>query len=350
MGSLEARLAELFTDANLDALRFAAGQQVEVERKVRRMLRDVRDELLKADPTKRAEVDALIKHVSEILIKGYREIATGQAVAMGAFAPIAAKGAVNAVNIAVGANLLDMPKRALKVSNLLIEGAPSADWWAGQAYNVRRRFSQVVLSGFAEGVTTDQMARAILGRGPVGRSLPGEGILDVSLREARSLVHASVQTVANAARRDTFKQNSDIVIGVRQISTLDGKTTLQCQARDQKEWTLEGEPVGHKIPYNGGTPLHWGCRSAETSVLKPLVIDGVTLPTFRGSTRASRDGQVDSSLTFEKWLEGKSQDFQDEALGRGRAKLWRDGVITFSDLLDLRGNPLTLKQLLDKYT
>ena len=350
MADIERRLAELFTDANLDALRFAAGQQNDVERQIRRIARQARATLIDADPKRQAQIEALIREVAKLIAQGYSEISAEQIKALESFAPLAATSTAASVNTAVGASLLKVPNRlSVKVERLLIEGAPSAEWWAAQAYTMQRNFARVVRTGFVEGLTTEQIARAVSGIGPGGVQLDGAGFLEKSLRESRSLVHTSVQTVANAARREVFEQNSDIVIGVRQISTLDNRTTLQCQARDQKEWDMQGNPVGHKIPYNRGVPVHWGCRSVEVSVLKPLTINGVQLPGFRSSQRASQDGPVDSALNFERWLEGKSQAFQDEALGKGRAQMWRDGKITLSDLLDLRGNPLTLAQLKKKY-
>ncbi|TCU91621.1 hypothetical protein [Paracandidimonas soli] len=351
MANIERRLAELFTDANLDALRFAAGQQNRVERQIRRIAKDARTRLIDADPRRQAQIEALIRDVAKLIAQGYSNISAEQIKALESFAPLAAANTTAAVNTAVGATLIKAPKKlSANVARLLIEGAPSADWWAAQAYTMQRNFARVVRSGFVEGLTTEQIARAVTGIGPAGVQLDGAGFLEKSLRESRSLVHTSVQTVANAARREVFHENDDIVIGVRQISTLDNRTTLQCQARDQKEWDMQGNPIGHKIPYNGGVPIHWGCRSAETPVLAPLTINGVQLPGFRTSQRASQDGPVDAALTFESWLEGKSQAFQDEALGKGRAQMWRDGKITLSDLLDLRGNPLTLAQLQAKYS
>lgn len=61
------------------------------------------------------------------------------------------------------------------------------------------------------------------------------------------------------------------------------------------------------------------------------------------------DGQVAASTTFEAFLERKGKAFQDEMLGKGRAQLWRDGTITLPQLLDLKGNPLTLAELKAKY-
>lgn len=350
MAGIEDRLAELFTDTNVDALRFAAGQQNEVEREIRRLARQARALLIDADPKRRAQVEAVIRDVAKLFAQGYRNISAQQITALSSFAPLAASGAAQAINTAVGAALIQAPRKlGMKAAQVLIEGAPSADWWAAQGLVVQRNFARVVRTGFVEGLTTEQIARAVTGKGPGGVQLEGAGFLERSLRDARSLVHTSVQTVANVARREVYEANDDIVVGVEQISTLDRRTTIQCQARDRKQWDMRGNPIGHKIPYNRGVPIHWGCRSVEVSVLKPLTINGVELPGFRSSKRASQDGPVDSGLTFESWLEGKSEAFQDEALGKGRAQMWRDGKITLSDLLDLRGNPLTLAQLRKKY-
>ncbi|MGU1581195.1 hypothetical protein ACSEP4_02095, partial [Pseudomonas aeruginosa] len=149
------------------------------------------------------------------------------------------------------------------------------------------------------------------------------------------------------ARMEVYKANSGEngpVKGYRQLSTLDSHTTEICMVYDQKTWDLQFRPVGHSLPYKQGCPRHWGCRSATLPWLKTMRELGIDVDEVK-STRASMDGQVPASLNFETWLKGKSKAFQDEKLGPGRADLWRRGVITLSDLLDQRGNPLSLAQL-----
>ncbi|WP_327078137.1 colicin D domain-containing protein, partial [Glaesserella parasuis] len=63
------------------------------------------------------------------------------------------------------------------------------------------------------------------------------------------------------------------------------------------------------------------------------------------STRASQDGPVSEQINYENWLKSKSPGQQDQVLGKGKADLWRRGVITFADMLDQSGRPLTLKDL-----
>jgi hypothetical protein len=46
-----------------------------------------------------------------------------------------------------------------------------------------------------------------------------------------------------------------------------------------------------------------------------------------------------------QWLESRTKEQLDDQLGVGRAKLFRQGKITLQELVDVKGNPLTLKQL-----
>lgn len=72
-------------------------------------------------------------------------------------------------------------------------------------------------------------------------------------------------------------------------------------------------------------------------------------PEFTPSTRASMDGQVAADLTFADFLAGKGNAFKNEVQGKGEADLWRAGKMTLQQLLDQRGNPLTLERLRAKY-
>ena len=83
--------------------------------------------------------------------------------------------------------------------------------------------------------------------------------------------------------------------------------------------------------------------------LKSLEEMGVNSNEILPAMRSSMDGRVAADLTFADFLKGKSPEFVDEMLGKGRAQLWRDGTITLNQLLDQRGNPLTLAQLRQRY-
>lgn len=151
-----------------------------------------------------------------------------------------------------------------------------------------------------------------------------------------------------------------------------------CIAYSRKQWSLPDKiPLGHNLPYKSGVPRHFQCRSSEIAVTKswheligtPLrAADNATLDAaFREKLRAmgweeeriqkamlrvqsSMDGQVPADLDYQQWLKRKSAADLDDVLGKGKADLFRRGVITdLSDLVDFRGNPLTLKQLRQRH-
>jgi len=228
--------------------------------------------------------------------------------------------------------------RAL-ASEVLIQGAPSADWWARQAGDTAFRFAGAIRTGVAQGETNAQIVARVRGKADM------PGVIEVSRRNAEALVRSSVQTVANTARLEVFKANADVINGVRQLSTLDGRTTDICVAYSGGQWDLEGKPLpGTKLPFNGGPPRHWNCRSVLSPIVAP--IKGLD---FGPTTRASMDGPVSADLSFADWLQKKPAAFADDLLGKGRAQLWRDKKITLAQLLDQRGRPLTLAELQEKY-
>lgn len=223
------------------------------------------------------------------------------------------------------------------VSDVLIQGAPSKDWWAKQSEQTHFNFAQQVRQGVAQGETNQQIISRV------------SSIMDVRKRDAASLVQTSVQTIANDARLATFRQNSDVTKGVRQLSTLDGHTSDICMAYSGAEWDLDGNPInGTSLPFDGGPPRHFNCRSVLVPITKTFRELGLDIDEPDAGTRASDEGQISAKITFDEFLSRKSKAQQDDMLGVGRAELWRSGKITLRDLLDQKGRPLTLKQLQNK--
>lgn len=125
-----------------------------------------------------------------------------------------------------------------------------------------------------------------------------------------------------------------------------------CKARSGLVWDLTTKaPVNHSIPWNGGLPAHWNCRSVMVAVLRPLE----DLPTRKrkavetGAMQSSMDGEVAADMDYSDWLKTKSQKFQRDALGDGRWELWKEGRIQLKDLLDQSGNPMSLEELRRRY-
>lgn len=227
----------------------------------------------------------------------------------------------------------------------LVQGATIKDWFSRLSNTLRFDIERAVKVGVSLGQTNRQIADSIIGMGDKGPQPIAK-----ARRDANAITRTAVQTIANDARLAFYGENPDYIKAVQWVSTLDSRTSDICIARSGKTWSFpDFEPQGHKIPWNGGPPAHWACRSTVIPILKTLREMGIDRDNFQQTTRASMDGQVAADITFDDFLKGKPKEFADQMLGKGRAELWREGKITLSELLNAKGQPLTLTQLAEKY-
>jgi hypothetical protein len=302
---------------------------------------------------KLARMEKLLQQTRETIATRYGTMRNEVHSDLREVASLSSKNAAAGINTAVNVNIATTglaPERLRAlVDGTLIEGAPSKQWWADQAATTLRNFTNEVQKGYASGEGGAEIAKRITGTEKNGYT---DGVMSISKRNAIALIRSSVQAVSNSARRETFENNDDIIENLQQISTLDGRTTIICKARSGLQWNLKTkEPVGHIIPWNGGSPHHFQCRSVDVAVLKPLnkIPDKKKKSIEEAGTQASMDGQVPDDMDYQSWLRTKSESFQREVLGEGRWKLWNQGKLTLPQMLDMRGNPLTLAELKRKY-
>jgi len=138
----------------------------------------------------------------------------------------------------------------------------------------------------------------------------------IPLRRFESLIKTAVMSLASSIVIRSFNW---LDIQWQQISVLDNRTTQVCQDYAFKVWNAKLEPVGHSLPFNGGPPRHWHCRS----ILLPLM-----------------DGKPVEEMSFKQWFDGLSDTAQDETFGV-KAKLFRSGKVPAADLFkNLRPAPL----------
>lgn len=350
-------IADALIGRTVDMFRFTAHERAAVLQILKRLEEDLLELLVfsgrKLTDATRAEKAALLKQAQTLIADYYGE--AGDMIGRNLAGLGELEGEATAASIAAG--FAGAIKPALPpqgffkslISNTLIEGAPSADWWKRQAGDTAFRFANEVRQGVAAAETNAQILRRIRGT----TSTPG--VMAVSRHNAAALVQTSVQTVANASRFETFKANDDVIKGWRQLSTLDGHTTVICVAYSGKEWNKKLEPIGHDLPFVSakgalsGTPRHWNCRSLMSVITKTFAELGIDLPEFRPTTRSASGGPVAASTTFEQFIDRKGAKFADELLGPGRADLYRDKKITLSQLLDQSGRPLSLAELRKRY-
>jgi len=330
----------------IDLLRVEAGARGEALALLTQLQNELIAALAKADLTAlgKTRLTALLDETTNTINDYYAQLQDDAHAMLGGVAESTAKATADIIENAVAIDMTaSLPTAAYLdriVGNTLIMGAPSEEWWARQAQDTAFRFSNAVRQGLVAGDTNEEIVARVAGSRDVA------GIMDISRSNARSLIHTSIQAVANSARNETYQKNADVVEGTRQVSTLDSHTTDICIAYDGAEYDLEGNPIGDtSLPYENGVPRHWGCRSVEIPITKE--IEGAPVPPE--GERASSDGPVPGDFTFEDYLNTRTVAQQDEQLGAGRAQMWREGTITLQQLLDLHGNPMTLDELRAKY-
>ena len=343
--TLDSYLADRVLTRQLYLMRFSAGEQKKVLAVLVTMRAELVAKLRAGDVTDfaRGRLKTLLKQCEAVIDHGYGQIQTtldfeglAQVEAEATAAPLAAVG--------LEASIPTVATMKAVVNGSLIAGAKSADWWAKQSNDLAFKFAAQVRQGIAQNETMTQIVRRVAGSEKLG--IPG--IFEGARQNAFALVHTSVMQVASDARLATYRANSDIIKGVRQLSTMDGHTTPVCVAYSGAEWDLDGNPInGTTLPFNGGPPRHWGCRSVLTSITKTFAELGIKgLPELPDTgERASDLGPIDRKTTMDQFLKMHDTDWQDKMLGKGKAQLWRDGKITLSQLVDGTGRELTLEEL-----
>lgn len=345
----------------VDLMRFDARTRREVLKQLEQLEKDILDRLRASDiagedgvstltPFQRTRLETLRQSVTETIRTAYREIDRSTASELSDLSVSEGDWVVKNLNRMLGVETLtSVPTPSLLravASDAVIQGAPSQEWWSRQAGDLAQRFSDQIRQGMIAGETNSQIVRRIRGTRAAGYN---DGIMGVTRRNAEALVRSSVQAVANEAQKTTARENSDVVKGYQALATLDSRTSDYCIARSGLAWDLDGNPIGHSLPFNGGAPWHWNCRTVMIPLLKSFRELGVNRDEIPPSTRSSLDGQVAEDLSFNDFLKGKSKTFQNDLLGEGKAQLWRDGKISLTDLLDQKGRPLTLEQLKERH-
>jgi SPP1 gp7 family putative phage head morphogenesis protein len=203
------------------------------------------------------------------------------------------------------------------------------------------RVNKAVRVAWSQGKPTQQAVRELLGTKAKNYA---DGQIAVSRRHATTTINTATQHVANSARQELWEKNSELVKGYHWVATLDRRTSRQCKGLEE----MYGVGKKYFLPGQGPVPpIHVNCRSSTASKLdsKYDFLD-------EGATRASsglRNKQVDSKLTYYSWLQQQPEKFQVTALGKKRAKLFRDGGLSakrFAELdLDRNFKPITLAEM-----
>ena len=200
-----------------------------------------------------------------------------------------------------------------------------------------------VASGFAEGRTNQQIIDDIVGTDELQFK---DGKLEVTRRQAATMVHTSIQHTAMVTQQAVY---DDFDVGHYQwLSTLDSRTSPICRGRDGEIFVTGKGPI---------PPAHFNCRSTTTPLFSDEVEmkDGKLISTdpeagMRPQVGASGAGTTSAKTTYGTWLRRQPKSFQVDVLGKRKAELFRDGGLAIDKFVDGSGRSLTLKELRSKYS
>lgn len=232
----------------VDVHRYEAGLRRKITAMIDRLGQDLVSQLTSAGldtprtAWQRARLSALLDEAGKTIGKSYEGVASEVSDEMKGLVQITGQGVVTACNDAFGAALMVPPKwtpelLAKLADETLIQGAPSAEWWARQGDGMAQAFSDQMRQGMLRGETVPQLRDRIMGQNipsvdAVGKvdlrtiAKADRGIYYTARRNAEALVRTSVMTVATEAHMEAFRANADIMDGITWCATLDLRTCL----------------------------------------------------------------------------------------------------------------------------
>lgn len=219
------------------------------------------------------------------------------------------------------------------VDDRVMEGKLFRVWFSDLKGATLSRVMREVRTGIAQTETLDQIVRRIRGTRANGFT---DGVLKTSTRHAQTIARTAINHVSAQAREESFAANQNVIRGVQWVSTLDGRTSRVCQARDGNVYQVEQGPR---------PPAHHNCRSSVIPILRSWKELGIDLDEAPEGTRASMNGQVPEKTTYGEWLAKQSREVQNEALGKRRADLFREGRFTVKQFVNREGRTRTLAEL-----
>jgi SPP1 gp7 family putative phage head morphogenesis protein len=191
------------------------------------------------------------------------------------------------------------------------------------------RIQDAVRIGLVEGQSYSDVVKRITGTKALQYT---DGVMALNARQTQALVSTAMSHATNVASEEFYKANDDLIKGWQFLATLDFKTTTLCKSYDGQKFDLG------KGPY---PPVHVRCRSSTVPVLKSWKEMGMKDPP--PGTRSSLDGQISETINYDEWLRKQSHEKQDEAVGKGKAEIFRSGVKL--ERFVENGKELTLEQL-----
>ena len=189
-------------------------------------------------------------------------------------------------------------------------------------------WDSAVRTGYLTGIPTKQIVSNVMGGVSQIDKLKKAGTIQPLRNAVYGNTRTLLQSFAEEARESVYRANEDYFgdgeYKYERLGVLDNRQCIPCGVIDGKLYRTieEAQPV----------ILHRNCRC----ILIPYFV-------IEGDKRASKNGYVDSKITFNEWLGDQDEKTQKEVLGATRYKMYKDGV-KIEQFVD-NGRLLTIEEL-----
>ncbi len=281
---------------------------------------------------------SMVRRIAEISQVGYRQFHQRLAAVLDDLSKSEGAWQARAIRVelpgAVPDGLIVPPTgdelRAIRRS-LPFRGRVLREWAAKLDVDTRAAAMGAIREGMMARESASEIVRRL--RGTRAASFR-DGILKKARADAAMVVRTSMNHVAARAHEAVYRANSDLITAVQWVSVIDARTSVTCNALDGQSWPVDRGPR---------PPAHPNCRSTTVPVMAGFEEFGLRNPDE--ATRATLDGEVPASKTAEDVLRSMSRARQDLILGKGRADVFRRGVVPFEKFITRQLKPLTVREL-----
>ena len=330
--------------ANAALLRDLIRAQVSLQRvQMRLFRRDVLPALLRAEreirqhvqalelgtrtlnEVSRARIDALLSQVQKVLVNAGGQASSGLTATLADVANrerrMLVATAKRALPGILPATFTEIPVGAIAAAGELSGAEMAGPWFQKWSAGSLAKVKGEVELGMVMGFDMSEIERRV-------RAAMGSAVGD-----AQAITRTSVAKTAAVAKEEWLDSNKDVWKGQQWVATLDSRTCPTCGPLDGKVWTYKrdasAEGLVSEMPE---VPRHPNCRCTRVPVafsLEELEARArgkeLVKPEPPPSARASQDGEVAGTLTWDDWLADQPEGVQLSILGPKGWKQWKSG-------------------------
>jgi len=246
----------------------------------------------------------------------------------------------------IGININQLPYKQIDyiISNpLLGESIGEKLLWENK--KVIRNINQELTQSIILGEDMGQAAKRLIN--PLTTGMTGAAERAIANRAAM-IARTEIQHISNQVSRGIYRENQDVLKGVKFLGTLDSRTCIQCGNLDGQVYEYKG-----REDHNGPLPpLHPHCRCCYSPITYSWKELGSKIPEhIDKNSKMPFTGEAGDKMTYSKWLTNLNKTDPDavkDILGATRYKLWESGKIKFSQMATSK-KTLTLKELEKKF-